>query len=328
MSDNDKLDSWDIQPELDIDGLVRGLSSDNKDIRRRAAAALKSMGSAQALPALKRAYKEEDDAQTRHTIAIAIEMLTHEAQKQGNTPNEMGTRLGESKVQRLLGILQSSDTDEVIEAAQKLGQLGDKGAVGPLVILFNDQKHSIHVRLAVAEALLKLESAPVEVALLANLRHPEWHIRRNGAAILGQLKASWAIQPLARALKDPHPVVRRTALAALKHIGTPESRKALAQNSPNMNVQRSGSDNNQQQTTVSGLDIKRPGQQQADDGKHSGMLRKHLEHAEELRSKRGTQPLGDFPKTKAKIEATQPIGNNMLDQLDALLDEEFDDDDS
>lgn len=325
MSD-DKLDMWDIQPELDIDGLVRGLSSDNKDIRRRSAAALKTMGSAQALPALKKAYKEEDDAQTRHAIAIAIEMLTHEARKQGNAPKKMRANLRETKTQTLLRMLQSNDTEKVIAAAQKLGQLGDKAAVGPLIILFNDQKHSIQVRLAIAEALLKLESAPVEVALLANLRHPEWHIRRNGAAILGQLKATWAIQPLARALKDPHPVVRRTALAALKHIGTPESRKALAQNSPNTNVQRSRDNTTEQQTTASGLDIKRPGQQKAEDEKHSGMLRKHLEHSEESRAKRGTQPLSDFPAAKPMIEATQPIGNSMLDQLDTLLDEEFDDD--
>jgi len=95
-------------------------------------------------------------------------------------------------------------------------------------MIFNDSGVSIEVRLAVAEALLKLESAPVEVALLAALRHSDWKIRRNGAAILGQLKAAWAVEPLAKAVRDPHPTVRRTAYAALKHIGTPEARKALA----------------------------------------------------------------------------------------------------
>jgi HEAT repeats/PBS lyase HEAT-like repeat len=325
VSDKNTPDSWETQSELDIKGLVRGLSSGNKDIRRRAAAALKAMGGAQALPALKVAFAEEEDAQTRHTIAIAIEMLTHEAQKQGLSPDKMGGQLAESKVDTLLRMLQSNDADQVIEAARKLGELVEKRAVTSLVLLFNDQKRSIHVRLAVAEALLKLESAPVEVALLANLRHPEWQIRRNGAAILGQLKAEWAIQPLARGLKDPHPVVRRTALAALKHIGTPESRKAVAQNSPNSNVPHSVSNN--KQTTASGLDIKHPGQQKkADDENDSGMLRKHLNHDEESRAKRVTSPLVDKSvPSKAKIEATQPIGKGLLDKLDSLVADEVPD---
>lgn len=331
MSD-DKLDIYQMQSELDIDGLVIALTSDNKDIRRRAAAALKSMGIAQALPALRAAYQAEEDAQTKHAIATAIEMLTHEARNQSETKTHDDIQLGEPKVKRLIRLLQSENAEKIVEAAHGLGDLGDKMAVGALVTLFNDQKQSIHVRLAIAEALLKLESAPVEVALLANLRHPDWHIRRNGAAILGQLKAEWAIQPLAKALKDPHPVVRRTSLAALKHIGTPESRKAVAQNSPNSTVQQLSS--NDVQTTVSGIDIKRPGQKVVEESPHSGMLSKHLEHAKQERSKMSTAPLGDVvPETdnesrlRPSIEATQPIGNNLLDQLDALLGEDVETDD-
>jgi len=321
---DDKQDIYQMQSELDIDGLVIALASDNKDIRRRAAAALKTIGVAQALPALKSAYQSEEDPQTRHTIATAIEMLTYEARNQ-SVGNGDEIQLGESKVKRLIRLLQSDDAQKIVDAAHELGDLGDKSAVGALVTLFNDQKQSIHVRLAIAEALLKLESAPVEVALLANLRHPDWHIRRNGAAILGQLKAEWAIQPLAKALNDPHPVVRRTSLAALKHIGTPESRKALAQHSPNSNVQRSVNNSESQQTTVSGLDIKRPGQKQGqEDSKRSGMLSKHLEKEEIEASKRGTAPLTDYEGRA--IEATQPIRDNILDQLDALLDEELDED--
>lgn len=323
---NNKPDIWESQSKMDIDGLVRGLSSDNKDIRRRAAAALKAMGSAQALPALKSAFAAEEDPQTKHSIAIAIEMLTHEAQKQKETSAKNPVRSRDAKVQILLRMLTLDDTDKVIKAARILGELGEKIAVSPLIMLFNDQKHSIHVRLAVAEALLKLESAPVEVALLANLRHPEWQIRRNGAAILGQLKAEWAIQPLARALKDPHPIVRRTSLAALKHIGTPESRKALVQHSPNTNVQRSVNAN-KQQTTASGLDIKRPGQQaKAEDREHSEMLRKHLDHGEDSRTKQGTRPLGDIPMpSQPKTGATQRL-NSTTGPMDTVQEEKQDDD--
>jgi HEAT repeat protein len=319
VSDN-KPDNWQIESKLDIDGLMRALASDNKDIRRRAAAALRTIGAAKALPALKTAYQEEEDAQTRHTIATAIEMLAIEARKQGETLGTSDTGETLSPFKHLLQLLQSDDAEQVVDAAHQLGELGNKMAVDALIMVFNDQKHSIHVRLAVAEALLKLESAPVEVALLANLRHPDWHIRRNGAAILGQLKAEWAIQPLARALNDPHQVVRRTALAALKHIGTPESRKALAQYSPNTNrsIHRDS-----QPATAAGLDIKRPGHKPSEDLQHSGMLSKHLDDNEESPAKRETAPLG--MNNKPTIEATQPIGNTMLDQLDALLDEKLDD---
>ena len=104
----------------------------------------------------------------------------------------------------------------------------DKTAVEPLVVLFNDPRTPTRIRLAVAEALLKLEGAPTEVALLAALRSEDWHIRRNSAAILGQIRATWAIEPLARAaLRDKRNVVRRTARAALRYIGTPQALKAL-----------------------------------------------------------------------------------------------------
>ena len=50
---------------------------------------------------------------------------------------------------------------------------------------------------------------------------------RNGAAILGQLKADWAVLPLTRALRDKNDKVRRTAYAALRYINTDEARAAL-----------------------------------------------------------------------------------------------------
>jgi hypothetical protein len=45
--------------------------------------------------------------------------------------------------------------------------------------------------------------------------------------MLGHLEADWAVTPLTEALKDENELVRRTAHAALKHIGTPEALAAL-----------------------------------------------------------------------------------------------------
>jgi hypothetical protein len=213
---------WRLQANADVDGLIQALEAEDAVIRRRAAAALRALGAVEALPALRMAISRELDEETRGLLITVTESLTEES----------GEDINESRVLTpvdLLAVeLASDDIPTAIAAAHKLAELGDKTAVVPLILTFNDLSAPINLRLAVAEALLKLESAPVEVALLANLRHQDWEIRRNGAAILGQLKAEWAIEPLGKALGDPHPTVRKTALAALKYIGTPEARKVVA----------------------------------------------------------------------------------------------------
>jgi hypothetical protein len=78
-------------------------------------------------------------------------------------------------------------------------------------------------RLAAAEALLKLESAPAVVTLLGALRRDNWQVRRNAAAVLGQLQAGWATDALIAALNDPHQAVQRTAAAALRRINSPDA---------------------------------------------------------------------------------------------------------
>lgn len=128
----------------------------------------------------------------------------------------------------LLAILKNGTNKyEIIRAAHELGANNQKAAIEPLMKLFNDPTQPIQVRFAVADALIQLESATIEVSLLAALRSDDWQKRRNAAAILGQLKAEWALQPLMAATRDANPVVRRTAWAAIKHIDTAQTRKAL-----------------------------------------------------------------------------------------------------
>jgi hypothetical protein len=128
--------------------------------------------------------------------------------------------------------LKSTEAARVLDAIHKLSDIKNKRAVEALVLLFNDRTRPADQRLESAEALLKLDSAPIEVALLGTLRSPTWKIRRNSAAILGRMRADWAVQPLAEALKDEVEIVRRTALAALKAINTPEARQALGATRP------------------------------------------------------------------------------------------------
>ena len=222
-----KPDIWRLQAQFNTQGLVTALSNDDAGIRRRAAAALRALGAFHTIPDLKKAFERETDEETRSTLSTTITMLQQE--QDGSqpvadlTPSKVQT-LVEQLVEKLKSI---EDAGATIRVARALGEIGDKQAVEPLVLIFNNTRVPIRVRLAVAEALLKLESAPVEVSLLGALRSPDWRVRRNGAAILGQLRATWAVEPLATALRDENEIVRRTALAALRNIGTKEAGEAI-----------------------------------------------------------------------------------------------------
>ena len=224
MSDN-KSDIWRLQAQFDIQGLVDALKQEDHGIRMRAAAALRALGAKEAVPAIRVALINEQDPDVRAILASALDTLS-DINEDVLTANIEPTE-SLLQINKLIEMLESDDPEQVVDAAQQLGEIGDQIAVEPLVLVFNDMKSSMRVKLSVAEALLKLEGAPVEVALLAALRHNDWHIRRNGAAILGQLKAEWAIDPLTKALYDAHPIVRRTARAALQRIGTPTALEAL-----------------------------------------------------------------------------------------------------
>ncbi len=224
MSDN-KSDSWRLQAQFDSQGLINALKQEDAGIRRRAAAALRALGAKDALPEIRNALVNEQDPAVREVLASALDHLS-DTNEDALTAN-VAVSDNLKQVNHLIDMLQSDEPDQVIDAAHQLGEIGDQMAVEPLVLIFNSVNSSIQIKLAVAEALLKLEGAPVEVALLAALRHTDWHIRRNGAAILGQLQAEWAVDPLAQALRDPHTNVRRTARAALQRIGTANALNAL-----------------------------------------------------------------------------------------------------
>lgn len=224
MSDN-KSDIWRLQAQFDIQGLIDALKQDDHGIRKRAGAALRAIGAKEAVPAIRVALINEQDPDVRSILASALDTLSDTNEDVLTANIEPTENL--LQINKLIEMLESDDPEQVVDAAQQLGEIGDQIAVEPLVLVFNDMKSSMQVKLSVAEALLKLDGAPVEVALLAALRHTDWHIRRNGAAILGQLKAEWSVEPLAKAQSDPHSIVRRTARAALQRIGTPEALEAL-----------------------------------------------------------------------------------------------------
>ncbi len=217
------FDIWRLQAQGDMQGLITLLRHANPDMRRRAATALRALGATSSIPALQAALVNEGDAEVRTVLVSALDYLFEQAL---DGENKQATDR-QHKVVYWIAQLSSDKPEQIIRAAQNLADLKEKIAAEALVLIFRNRQHSARVRLAAAEALLKLESAPVEVTLLAALRHADWHTRRNAAGVLGQLHADWAVEALAGALRDPQEIVRRTAYAALRRIDTPESRRAM-----------------------------------------------------------------------------------------------------
>lgn len=214
-------DIWRLQAKSDTQGLISALSDDDAAIRKRAAAALRALGATEAIPHLRSLLAVERNPETREAIVSALAVLEPDHE---TAEVELMDDDRDSLLTHLISTLNDPDPEQIVSAARVLGEMRNKRAAEPLVVIFNDKSQPVYVRLAVAEALLALESAPVEVALLKALRSENWRVRRNGAAILGQVRATWAVEPLAKALRDENEVVRRTALAALKRLDTPEAK--------------------------------------------------------------------------------------------------------
>lgn len=229
MSDP-RPDIWRLQANSDIRGLTQALTNTDASIRRRAAAALAALDATEAVAALRRVLATERDGATREAMLAALAVLEPDETGMDTEPTDSATT--QDQLEEWIEQLSADSPTAIIEAAQHLAASRDKRASEVLVMVFNDTKQPSDVRLAVAEALLALESAPMEVALLKALRGSTWRVRRNGAAILGQVRATWAVQPLAQALRDENETVRKTAAAALRRIDTPESRAALGRLRP------------------------------------------------------------------------------------------------
>ena|GEM_PF-2231864 len=223
MADSN-FDIWRLQAQADIRGLIEAVRDGTPEIRIRAATALRALGATNAIPALQTLLVSAHDAALRKVL---IATLDHLFQQEVDEDNEDEPGEQENRTVHLIAQLNSDSPEQVIRAAQNLADLKEKLATEALVVVFHNRQLRADVRLAAAEALIKLESAPVEVTLLAVLRHSDWRIRRNAAAVLGQLHADWAVHPIIAALRDEQEIVRRTAFAALKRIGTPDALAAI-----------------------------------------------------------------------------------------------------
>ncbi len=214
---------WQMQSRGDVAGIIQALEAPNSRIRSRAVMALRTLGAAEAVPHLQAMLDREPLPEIRAMINDTLKLLADYGPRQSE-PNAR-----EKRRETLLKELRGPENARMRYAIRELGKLGDRLAVEPLVLIFHSPQYPPDVRLEAAEALLRLESAPASAALLGALRKSDWQVRRNAAAVLGHFRADWAVRPLVELMhQDPHPTVRRTALAALRRIDSPAARVALA----------------------------------------------------------------------------------------------------
>lgn len=211
---------WQMQARRDIRGLVEALSIADERVRLRAVMALRSLEAVEALPALRAMKNQEQNIAIRDALTEALRFLDKDAAPDGQS----GLQIRDA----LLNDLNSDDPNKVLAAIPKVIKIHDRTIIEHLVRIFRQRSLPPRVRLAAADALLELKSAPASASLLGALRKPEWQARRNAAAVLGQLNADWAVPPLVNvAMNDANMTVRKTAVAALKRINTTEAIQAL-----------------------------------------------------------------------------------------------------
>lgn len=221
---------WRMQIQSDIAGLVDLLKHESPVARTRSALALRAMGASAAIPTLQMALMDERDPATRKTLVAVLDDLFQLALEDGaDLPPQQ-----HHPIVSLIDQLSGQSHEQIMRAAQQLGERGAKIAAETLVRVFENKDLPSRVRLTAAEALVKLDCAPVEVSLLAGLRHAEARVRRSAVGVLGQLGASWAVDALIPSLDDENELVRKTATAALRYIATPEALAAV--NAPRLTV--------------------------------------------------------------------------------------------
>jgi HEAT repeat protein len=196
-----------LEQKGDVEGLIKALCHEDKDVRQKAAEALGRMGDVRAVEPLILALKDS------------------ESDVAADAAGALG-KIGDVRaVEPLVLALKDLDNDFRKQVAWALGKIGDARAIETLIGALKDSDE--YVRREAGEALkgLKPEAISSEAdksllpMLMEELKDWRTQVREASAMLLGKIGDVQAVEPLILALKDSDYDVRWDAAEALGGIG-------------------------------------------------------------------------------------------------------------
>jgi HEAT repeat protein len=222
---------YQLEKDGDTDSLVDHLKlSDNPAIRQRAAEILGDVvdDEPQAVDALVRTAKEDDDEAVRGAAIDALDAIGSEAIER--LVAEMAGVDGADgadwvRAEAFVQTLAADRPELRMAAANALRRLGDSGALPALVETLDDPNPRVRARVARACGAIGDERATD--ALGARLDDPVGRVRREAADALAAIGTDRALSPLLDAAADENDEVRYAAVMALGGYRGPEAIEPL-----------------------------------------------------------------------------------------------------
>ncbi len=228
-----------------LDALVRALQHGNVRTRQAAADALGWMADRRSVEVLVAALGDEDwkvcanavvalgRLNDRRAVTPLVALIAGSNPAMRLVAAGILGRLGDRRATApLVGLLDDADILVRAAGAEALGALGDPRAANPLARAL-EREWEDRSRMAMMTALVKLKDSRALEPLLLVLERKRGTLEQRPKAVelLGELGDPRAIWPLAAALVDKEPQVRRGAVVALERLelgqapAVPEARK-------------------------------------------------------------------------------------------------------
>jgi|GEM_PF-1305537 len=203
-----------LQDVRATDILLKRLEDDERNIRDAVIQCLGRISDTQAVPALIFALQKDSSANIRSSSATAL-----------------GEISDTQAVPALIFALQKDSSANVrSSSATALGEINNSQSIPPLIEALKNRGNRIGSNVAkhAAEALEKIGTPEVTVALINSLQNSH-HVARSSAAwLLGKIGNPQAITPLIKSLQnDSDSHVRSDSATALGDIGDPQAIPAL-----------------------------------------------------------------------------------------------------
>jgi HEAT repeat protein len=222
-----------------LPGLVKRLSSPNKDQRRTAAVRLGRLRDPRAIDPLIVAMGRGGGERAKHAAVEALARIGQAAtqplvrtlldgtagrMRRASAAEALGHIGDRRSLAALTRSLKDSSADVRLHATVALAQLKDPRATSYLIRALSDA--SAGVRLQAAVALGVLRSSPGVMPLIKALRDEKWYVRQHAATSLGRLADRRAGPALRTASKDPRRAVAAAARQALARLPASRQRPA------------------------------------------------------------------------------------------------------